>query len=145
MQPNQPDSHIQIRALLREMPGREASDLHLVPGHPPVCRIHGRLTPVGETLVDEEASAKMIQSVVPEALHFAYEAVVADTDLAASRIEIEELAARATCCDCGKEAPVKEFPALCPACGGVRLDLHGGMELRVENVVLADDNENAGE
>jgi hydrogenase nickel incorporation protein HypA/HybF len=86
-----------------------------------------------------------LRAVVPEALHFAYEAVVADTDLAASCIEIEELAARATCCDCGKETPVKEFPALCPACGGVRLDLHGGMELRVENVVLADEDENAGE
>jgi hydrogenase nickel incorporation protein HypA/HybF len=89
-------------------------------------------------------SVGMLRAVVPDALHFAYEAVVADTDLAGSRIEIEEQAARATCCDCGKEAPVKRFPALCPACGGARLDLRGGMELRVENVVLADEDENTG-
>jgi hydrogenase nickel incorporation protein HypA/HybF len=86
----------------------------------------------------------MLRAVVPEALRFAYEAVVADTELAGSRIEIEELAARATCCDCGQGVPVKGFPALCPACGSARLDLRGGMELRVENVVLAEEDESAG-
>ncbi len=47
---------------------RGASDLHLVPGYPPVLRVHGMLEPIGhEPLAGEETEA-MFRAICPEAL-----------------------------------------------------------------------------
>jgi len=46
----------------------EASDLHLVAGHPPTLRVHGRLQPTGETLLTGEDTARIIASVMPAEL-----------------------------------------------------------------------------
>lgn len=37
-----------IQDLLSEMVKRGASDLHLTAGAPPLIRLHGKLTPIGE-------------------------------------------------------------------------------------------------
>ena len=50
--------------------------------------------------------------------------------------EIEAVPARAKCMDCGTLSDVEEFPALCPSCGGTRLNIEGGMELFVESLLL---------
>ena len=47
---------------------REASDVHLVPGYPLTYRIHGRLKPIGDAVVDEGAVRAMVESILPERL-----------------------------------------------------------------------------
>ena len=68
MQPSDDHAHQAIRTLLTEMAKAEASDLHLIPGHRPVYRIHGRLTPTSWKELEPAQAEQMILSVVPEAL-----------------------------------------------------------------------------
>lgn len=65
-------SHDTIRGLLTRMVPAQASDLHLVPGHRPVYRIHGNLTPTENEPVEPTAAREMITSIVPEALQQRY-------------------------------------------------------------------------
>ncbi|MCL2330373.1 MAG: PilT/PilU family type 4a pilus ATPase [Phycisphaerae bacterium] len=44
---------------------REASDLHLVAGHPPMLRIHGDLLEAGSAVLTSEDTARMIGSFLP--------------------------------------------------------------------------------
>lgn len=47
---------------------REASDLHLVVGHPPTLRIHGDLFPMGDSALTGEAATRIITSIMPPEL-----------------------------------------------------------------------------
>lgn len=55
-------------ALLREAVRREASDLHLVPGHPPMLRVHGTLASAGSEALTGEATHGLIASLLPQRL-----------------------------------------------------------------------------
>jgi len=55
-----------IFQLLRDMSDRQASDLHLVPGHPPTYRIHGLLTPTEGDELTGERIRDMLQTVLPQ-------------------------------------------------------------------------------
>lgn len=57
--------HHSILALLHAAADREASDVHLVPGHAVTYRVHGRLEPVGDALAPDELRG-MIESILPE-------------------------------------------------------------------------------
>jgi len=68
MTPLDPPASASIHTLLLEMVRANASDLHLVPGHPPMYRVHGELLPSDlppTTTADVES---MLFQVVPEAL-----------------------------------------------------------------------------
>ncbi len=54
--------------LLRQMVDRQASDLHLVAGRPPVYRVHGRLVPAeGDALAADELRS-MLTGIIPARL-----------------------------------------------------------------------------
>ncbi len=55
-----------IVGLLRAMPDREASDLHLVPGYAPTYRIHGALKATNDAVLTPEAVRAMLEAVLPE-------------------------------------------------------------------------------
>jgi Tfp pilus assembly pilus retraction ATPase PilT len=55
----------EMLALLHAAADREASDVHLVAGHPVTYRVHGRLEPVGSALGTDELRG-MVESIVPE-------------------------------------------------------------------------------
>ncbi len=57
-----------MRDLLVGMATAEASDLHLISGHEPVYRVHGRLAPAGDEQIEPGQVREMIRSVVPAAL-----------------------------------------------------------------------------
>jgi len=52
--------------LLQAAAQREASDVHLVPGYPPMFRIHGKLQPAGERILEPEEVARMVRYVAPD-------------------------------------------------------------------------------
>jgi twitching motility protein PilT len=69
----QQEPRARIEQLLAGMVVAEASDLHIVPGHPPVYRVHGELKSVPNAEeIGAEAAAAMIASVVPDALKERY-------------------------------------------------------------------------
>lgn len=56
------------RALLVQAVGSAASDLHLVPGHPPTLRVHGSMVATGSGALTGEQTRAMIESLLPERL-----------------------------------------------------------------------------
>jgi twitching motility protein PilT len=58
-------SHDDLAALLRAMQPREASDLHLVPGNPPMYRIHGRLEAAGQRALAAGEVLAMLRALLP--------------------------------------------------------------------------------
>ncbi|HUK89275.1 MAG TPA: type IV pilus twitching motility protein PilT [Blastocatellia bacterium] len=72
-----------IDALFREMPGRNASDLHLVVGRPPIFRISGDMVPSEHPTVTPESAKELLYEMLTPAqretidnhldLDFAYE------------------------------------------------------------------------
>ena len=55
-----------LAALLAGMETAEASDLHLVPGYPPMFRIHGELSNAAESPLTAEQVGEMIAGIAPE-------------------------------------------------------------------------------
>jgi len=82
-----------------------------------------------------------LSAVEPDLLGFAWEAVVADTRHAESRIEVKWCPATQRCGRCGdvKERVEGSWLRICPDCG-LPLEVTGGNELDVLEVTfLADD------
>ncbi len=53
-----------LAALLAEAASRQASDLHLSPGSPPMLRIHGAVTPLGEAALDTGQVAHLLMGTL---------------------------------------------------------------------------------
>lgn len=75
-----PDSKIstRLRDLLNGMAAMEASDLHLVPGYPPMYRIHGVLRAIAEPPIAPGEALAMVGTVAPPALA---KSLAAESDL----------------------------------------------------------------
>ena len=75
-----------------------------------------------------------LSGVEPDAMAFCFEACTKETLLDGARLVIEKVEARALCDGCGREfAPLAYFDA-CPACGGFRIRIVAGEELRVKEL-----------
>src|SRR5262245_42187015 len=57
-----------VRHLLLTAVGLGASDLHLLSGYPPTCRVHGRLRPLEEQVLQTCELTAMLESLCPTAV-----------------------------------------------------------------------------
>ena len=85
-----------------------------------------------------------LRQVVPSALAFAFELVAEGTAVEGAELELEEVPATARCRECGGESRLGEFPAACPACGGLDVEVVGGDELVVESLELEEESGTEG-
>lgn len=67
----------------------------------------------------------------PGALRFAFGAMAPGTVAEGAEMQIDQPPLRATCRDCGMETEIGLRLGSCTFCGGTRLDLHGGEEMRL--------------
>jgi hydrogenase nickel incorporation protein HypA/HybF len=72
-----------------------------------------------------------LSHVEPEAMAFCFEAVTAGTKADGARLEIERTPGRGWCVDCAEEVRLSERFGACPKCGGHKVQMTGGDELRV--------------
>lgn len=72
-----------------------------------------------------------LSGVVPEALEFGFEAMVAGTEYAGARMEIERVPACCRCDSCGSTFEPAELVFLCPACGSAAARMLRGNELHL--------------
>ena len=77
-----------------------------------------------------------LSGVVPEALTFAFEALVPGTPAAGARLAIEEVPARFWCADCAREFQSDDLFAECPACHRPSGDLRAGRELELASMEI---------
>jgi twitching motility protein PilT len=68
MNDRQSSPDAELLALIDAGLAREASDLHLVVGHPPTLRVHGDLFPAGDAPLTGDASLRILTSIMPPEL-----------------------------------------------------------------------------
>jgi hydrogenase nickel incorporation protein HypA/HybF len=78
-----------------------------------------------------------LSNIVPESVEFCFEACSKDTLLDAARLVIDRIPGRGRCRECSAEFPIKEYYEPCPTCGGFRVELLAGEELRVKELEVA--------
>ncbi|AOZ69210.1 hydrogenase maturation nickel metallochaperone HypA [Rhodobacter xanthinilyticus] len=68
------------------------------------------------------------------ALDFAFEVVMRGSVAEGAALEILDLPGRALCYDCAVEVEITDRLAPCPHCGGGRLLVQGGDEMRIKDL-----------
>jgi hydrogenase nickel incorporation protein HypA/HybF len=71
-----------------------------------------------------------LTAVVPEAMRFCFELVVAGTVAEGARLDIERRAGAAHCRGCGADIVIDDLILLCP-CGSADVDVTAGRELHI--------------
>jgi len=74
-----------------------------------------------------------LAGVMPDALQFCFDVCAQGTGLEGAALEIDEIAGRGSCRQCGRDLPMSTFLDACP-CGSLEIDLIAGQELRVKDV-----------
>ena len=78
-----------------------------------------------------------LSHVEPEALAFCFDAVTAGGIAAGAKLEIDRSPGRGWCHDCMAEVEIAALGEPCPRCGGYKLQVSGGQELRVKDMEVA--------
>lgn len=79
-----------------------------------------------------------LSGVDREALRFAFDAIVKDTDLDPLALEIESVPHRRRCSRCHREYEAPDWGGPCPDCGEIRTRFLGGDELDVVYLEVED-------
>ena len=72
-----------------------------------------------------------LSAVDPEAMRFCFEAVVRGSLAEGAVLEIEPIPGRGWCLDCAETVSISERFGSCPRCGGHKVQMTGGDDLRV--------------
>jgi len=75
-----------------------------------------------------------LSSVEPEAMAFCFEAVSAGTPAAGAVLEICDVEGAGWCLDCGKTVPLTERFGACPECGGYKVQMTAGDEMKIREL-----------
>ncbi len=78
-----------------------------------------------------------LSCVEPEALEFCFAAVARGTLAEGARLEIARPPGAGWCPDCGKTVALAERFSACPECGGFRVQMTAGDELKVREMEIA--------
>ena len=84
-----------------------------------------------------------LASVEPRALRFAFDVVMKGGPAETAALEIVSTPGAAWCWDCAQTIALAAGEVACPQCGGHRLEITGGTEMRVHEIDLATDEEAA--
>jgi len=82
-----------------------------------------------------------LSGVLPDALAFSFEAIVAGTPLGACRLAIEHVPAQARCQACSHAFEVADFFFCCPKCESVQVAVTHGYELDIAYLEVEDQEE----
>lgn len=77
-----------------------------------------------------------LASVEIEALRFCFDAVVRDSVADGARLEILAVPGVGWCMDCDRSVAMSEKLGGCPLCGGYRVQVTGGTEMRVKELEI---------
>jgi len=75
-----------------------------------------------------------LSNVMPDAIEFCFEACTKETLLDGARLVIDRIPGKVHCRKCAAEFTVKAYYEKCPVCGGYKVDILSGEELRVKEM-----------
>ncbi len=82
-----------------------------------------------------------LAAVDPAALRFAFDVVMRGGPAQAATLEIESTPGSGWCWDCARTVALAAGGTDCPDCGGHRLEITGGTDMRVKDIDLASEEE----
>jgi hydrogenase nickel incorporation protein HypA/HybF len=93
----------------------------------------------GRRVTKVEVRVGHLRQVVPDALSFAFELVAQGTPVEGAELALEQVPATVHCQACAAEGTLTAFPACCPSCGSLDVEVTGGDELLVDTLELEED------
>ncbi len=84
-----------------------------------------------------------LAAVEPEALRFCFEVVMNDGVAAGAALDIQTVPGAAWCWDCSRSVTLEHGGCPCPGCGGQRLQITAGTEMRVHEIDLQMEQESS--
>ena len=75
-----------------------------------------------------------LSAVEPEAMRFCFEAIASGTAAEGAELAIEDVAGAGWCRDCGKTVALAERFGPCPECGGFKVRMTAGDEMRIREL-----------
>lgn len=76
--------------------------------------------------------------VVPEALQLAFDVVTLGTIAEGATLEVDTISPKCRCATCPLEFEPMDSLAVCPQCGGSRLQMLAGQELELASIEVSD-------
>lgn len=109
-------------------------EMSIVQGILDVCTRHA----AGRTVVALVVEIGELSGVMPEAIEFCFSACCKDTALEHAQLSIESVPAVGFCEDCRISQPLTSLYDSCQQCGGYRLTVTSGQEMRVREMEVSD-------
>lgn len=98
-----------------------------------ICAEHAR----GKKVTQVTLAIGELSAVLPDSLRFCFDVCARGTPLEGATLNIIMVPGRARCRDCGEELALPSLVGARCACGGSRLDLIGGEDLRIREMEVA--------
>ena len=95
-----------------------------------ICEQHAG----GRRVLSLDVEIGELSGVVPEAIEFCFEACSQGTLLESARLNIVRIPGRGHCQDCGADTPLTTLFGACTRCGGYRVTMEAGDEMRVREI-----------
>jgi hydrogenase nickel incorporation protein HypA/HybF len=78
-----------------------------------------------------------LASIEVESLRFCFDVVTKDSVADGARLEIIDVAGAGWCMDCSQTVTMNDKLGGCPRCGGYRVQVTGGTEMRVKELEVS--------
>ncbi len=91
----------------------------------------------GRRVVEVTVEIGELSGVVPESVEFCFAACTKKTTLEGARLIIERIPAYGRCEACGTDYRLQAHFDPCPGCGGYRVVVNSGEELRVKELEVS--------
>lgn len=75
-----------------------------------------------------------LAAVEPEAMRFAFDAVMRGTLADGAKLELIETPGQGRCTSCGVAVALREQYGFCPGCGSARIEIVAGNQMRVKDL-----------
>ncbi len=88
----------------------------------------------GHRVIALDVEIGELSGVVPEAIEFCFEACSQGTLVEGARLRIIPIPGQGRCLDCGGDTPLASVYGACACCGGYRVTITAGEEMRVREI-----------
>ncbi len=84
-----------------------------------------------KTLRSVRLNVGRLTAVVPDALSFCFEVIIAGTELEGTMLIMDVIPLEGFCRECEKEFEIQDYTFVCPSCGSTKIKTIAGQDLSI--------------